>query len=284
MLPASVDVYRQQIGGERTSHAVFRSGRGQFMSVAPTPTAIPEFLYSHAVRQALDLAFPIVPYNTWDAFVRNFYEVQNRLIQAQADALLHRGNVTVAEAHHLVESQRNRLVIETRNRLSPPGRLYSEIIKSSKDLPMLERLLEQKGSIEAVLRSVGKARQVVNRFAMVWRVAGPALIIIDVSFTAVVIAEAPAEDRGRVASRETGGLVGGTAGGLAGAWVGCLSLAAIASPSLVVPIVGEITEGTACLVGGLAGGVGVGWLGRTAGQASGEAIYGFVTSFQWTRA
>jgi hypothetical protein len=207
--------------------------------------------------------------------------VENRLIQSQANALLHRGNITVAEAHDLVESQRNRLVIETRNRLSPPGRLYSELLKSSKELPTLERLVADKGSIEAVLRSVGKSRRVVNRFAMVWRVAGPALIAIDISFTAIAIAETPAPDRGRVALREVGGLLGGTAGGVAGAWAGCLSLAAIGSPSLVVPVVGEVTEGTVCLVGGIAGGLGMGWLGQAAGGAGGEAMHKFVSTFSW---
>jgi hypothetical protein len=253
------------------------------MSVAPPPASTSEYLYSRAIRETVELSFPIAPHNTWDAFVRLSYEMQNRVIQAQADALLHRGNVTVGEAHDLVESQRNRLLIETRNRLSPPGRLYSELLKSSRDLPTLERLVKEKGSIEAVLRSVGKARQVVNRFAMVWRVAGPALIVIDISLTAVVIVEAPSQDRSRVAARETGGLLGAAAGGTAGAWAGCLSLALITSPSLAVPVVGEVTEGAACLVGGIMGSVGVGWLGRTAGRASGEAIYEFVTDFQWTR-
>jgi hypothetical protein len=53
-----------------------------------------------------------------------------------------------------------------------------------------------------VLTSVGKSRAVVNRFAAVSRVAGPATIVIQITVSAMVISSAPSEERGRVAVRE----------------------------------------------------------------------------------
>jgi hypothetical protein len=50
---------------------------------------------------------------------------------------------------------------------------------------------------------------------------------------------------------------------------------------LVLPVIGEVTEGTLCAVGGILGGMGVGWVGREAGKAAGEAVYDFVTTFRW---
>jgi hypothetical protein len=91
--------------------------------------------------------------------------------------------------------------------LSPFGRLYSEISKPSPTLPTLERLVRDKGSIQAVLTSVGKSRAVVNRFAAVARVAGPGTIVIQFTLSAVVITAASPESRARVGAREAGGLV-----------------------------------------------------------------------------
>jgi hypothetical protein len=55
----------------------------------------------------------------------------------------------------------------------------------------------------------------------------------------------------------------------------------LGSPSLVLPVVGEVTTGTLCVVGGVLGGLGVGWASREAGKAVGEAGYNFVTTFRW---
>ena len=87
--------------------------------------------------------------------------------------------------------------------------------------------------------------------------------------------------RRRVAAREYTGLGVGVASGAGGAWAGCVTLAALGSPTLVLPVVGEVAEGTLCAVGGVLGGIGVGWVGREAGKAGGEAVYDFVTTFRW---
>lgn len=240
-------------------------------------------LISSGVRAASDVAFGISPNLTWDAYWRLMYERAGTAIQRQANVLIVRGNITAQEARYLVESQRNAVLLEMRNRLSPFGRLYSELLKPSSRLPTFEQLVDRKGSIEAVLRSVGKSRAVVNRFAAVSRVAGPAMIVIQITVTAVVIAEAPPDGRSAVASREIGGVVGATSFGVGGMWAGCFGLSIAVSPSLVLPVVGEVTTGGACLVGGLVGGLGLGWAGHQLGRQAGENIYNFATQMQWIR-
>jgi hypothetical protein len=159
--------------------------------------------------------------------------------------------------------------------------LNSELLKPSNNLPTLERLVAEKGSIEAVVQSVGKTRVVVNRIAVVSRVAGPALVILSLTFSAIAIQEAPEGQRSRVAAMEAGGTIGAVGFGMAGSWAGCVAGASLASPSLVIPGWGELSTGGACLIGGIAGGLGFGLAGDKAGRGAGAAIYGFVTSVRY---
>jgi hypothetical protein len=165
-----------------------------------------EYLYSPVVSQTATATFSVGSNLTWDSFWRKVYEDANKIIQRQANELLRRGNLVEAEVRALVEGQRNALVRQVRQYNSPFGRLYSEILKPSNKLPTLEQLVAQKGSLKAVLTSVGKSRAVVNRFAAVSRVAGPATIVIQITVSAMVIYSAPSEERGRVAAREEGGV------------------------------------------------------------------------------
>jgi hypothetical protein len=240
-------------------------------------------LISPGAQTIVNVACSLGPQLTWDSHWRQIYNRVSAGIQAQANTLLTRGNVTAAEARALVESQRNEILRQMRNRISPFGRAYSEILKPSSKLPTLESLIEEKGSLEAVLRSVGKNNQVVNRLAIASRVAGPALIVIQITMTAVVILEAPKEQRGRVASREVGSAVGAASFGAGGAWAGCTTLAASTSWTLVAPIWGEVTTGGACIIGGIAGGLGLGFLGSKMGKTAGENIYDFVSVMTWTK-
>lgn len=252
-------------------------------SVGMDPTwqsPLEQVLLSPAVRNTVQLSNDLTAPMTWDSFWRAAYGRADQALQAQANELLKRGNVSRAEYDALVKA-RNTLVAEFRKPLSPFGRAYSEILKSSARLPQPGELLTRKGSIEAVLESVGKSRASVNRLSLVFRVAGPALIVLDITVTTVVVMKAPADQRARTAAREYTGLGVGVAGGAGGAWAGCVTLAALGSPSLVVPVVGEVTEGGLCLVGGILGGLGVGWLGREAGKAAGESVYDYVTTFRW---
>lgn len=237
--------------------------------------------YSFAVKTVAQVSMPVGAQLGWDSYVRLLYNQANKAIQQQANVLLARGNITVEEARALVESQRNGFLLEFRKPLTPWGRLYSEILKPSNNLPTLKRLVDEKGSIEAVMQSVGKTRVVVDRIAVASRVVGPALVIVSITFSAIAIEEAPDGQKGRVAAMEVGGAVGGIGFGMAGSWAGCVAGASFASPSLVIPGWGELTTGGACLVGGIAGGLSFGWAGDRAGRMAGLAIYGFVTSFRY---
>jgi hypothetical protein len=127
-----------------------------------------EFLYSHAASSVANASFGIGSNLTWDSFVRKSYNAVNTALTEQGEALVRRGNVLYDEA----KGQRNRMVVEMRKRLSPFGRLYSEILKPADKLPTLDQLLRKKGSLTAVLSSVGKTRGSVNRFAAVVRMGG----------------------------------------------------------------------------------------------------------------
>jgi hypothetical protein len=217
---------------------------------------------------------------TWDSYWRMAYERADKVLQAQANELLKRGNITRQEFDQMVRA-RNTLVEEFRKPLSPFAKQYSEILKPGSRLPQPAELLARKGSVEAVLESVGKSRAAVNRLSLVFRVAGPAMLVLDITITTIVVMKAPPEQRGRAATREYTGLGVGVASGAGGAWAGCVALAALGSPTLLLPVVGEVTEGTLCAVGGILGGLGVGWVGREVGRAGGEAVYDFATTFRW---
>ena len=238
-----------------------------------------EVRYSYASKASdvLTVPGPLAANLSWDSWWRQAYQRADKLIQNQANDLLRRGNITVEEARDLVEVQRNGLVIEMRKPLTPFGKLYSEVLKPANALPTLESLVERKGSVEAVLVSVGKTRAVTNRLAFVGRTAGTAGIVLEIVMVAVVIEQAPEDQRRRVATEEVSGAAVGLAGGTTGYWAGGLAGAAWAgtwaSPTLLVPVVGEITEGGAILIGGIAGALFGGWLGNRAGKAAGHLLW-----------
>jgi hypothetical protein len=239
--------------------------------------------YSYAVRtkEYLQLPFPLGATWTWDSFWRGRYLRANAAIERQAQVLLDRGNLQHDEVKQLVEVERNGLVKQYRRPLTPMGRMYSEILKPSDNLPTLAQKLKEKGTLEAVLKSVAKTRATVNRMAVVAKVAGPISIGIEITMTAVVIELAPPADKDRVAAKQIGGVGGSLGGGLAGGWAGCAMFSMLASPSLVVPIVGEVTTGGACLLGGIIGTVGGGAFGRWLGEMGGEAVHDGVGEWQW---
>jgi hypothetical protein len=195
--------------------------------------------------------------------------------------------VTEAEVRALI-AQRNTVLLEARRPLSPFGRLYSEILKPSSDLPTFEKLLRGKGSVEAILQSVGKTRAVTNRLSATLKLAGRSAVVVEIVVTVVLVVKARPEDRARVLAQQGGGIAGGAVGGWAGAWAGCAGLSLLASPSLVLPVVGEVGTGGACLVGGIVGGpkfekLGFGALGAWGGEQAGTAAYSYSTKLNWVR-
>ena len=252
------------------------STRGSLLPPSPTQQLLLSPVFQESVQITSNLTAPMA----WDSYWRMAYGRAGKALQAQASDLLKRGNITKLEFDELVKA-RNILVQEFRKPLSPFGKQYSEILKPTSKLPQPGELLAKKGSVEAVLESVGKSRATVNRVSMVLRVAGPALLVLDITITTIVVMKAPQKQRSRMAAREFTGLGFGVAGGTGGAWAGCVTLAALGSPTLALPGVGAVTEGTLCVVGGILGGLGVGWVGREAGKAAGEGVYDFVTTFRW---
>jgi hypothetical protein len=240
----------------------------------------PQFLYGPAVRVSEGATFGLGTNLAWDAYLRTLYNQQNAAFSRLANELLRRGMVTEAETRVLID-QRNRLVIQTRKPLSPFGKFYSEVLKPTHDLPTYEKLIRTKGGNDAILQSVGKTRAYVNRLSLTMKYAGRGMVVVNLALAVVIIARAKPEDRARVAAGQGGTLAGGVAGGWGGAWVGCVGLGAIASPSLVIPVIGEIGTGGACLIGGILGGLGGGAAGAWLGDRAGTAVYDYVTTMEW---
>lgn len=84
----------------------------------------------------------------------------------------------------------------------------------------------QKGSVEVVLTSVGKSRAVVNRFAAVSRVGGPATIVLQITVSAMVISSAAPEERRAGCRSRSWGVRVGALTGWGGMWAGCAALSA----------------------------------------------------------
>lgn len=240
--------------------------------------------YAATAADTIELSFPVLANLTRDGYCRLIYDKANAVIQEQANTLIHRGNVTVEEARQLVEVQRNALVIQMRKPLSPFGRFYSEYLKPANQLPTMQKLLDKKGSVEAVLVSVGKTRAVTNQIALVGRTAGPAGIVLEFAVIGIVIEKAPPENRARVATVAVAGAAAGLTGGTYGMWAGAVAGAAWAgtwaAPSLMIPIVGTVTEGTAIVLGGIIGGILAGWLAHDAAEAATEEVWR-LASLEW---
>jgi len=247
----------------------------------PWPSAAAP-LTSPVYTSTVEVLFSIAPQLTWDGFQRAAYDKLNAALQEQANTLLRRGNITYQEMENLVNA-RNSSLLRIRDRLTSFGEMYSEILKPGASLRGAEQLLREKGSMEAVLESVGNTRQVVDRIGIVSRIGGPVTIILEISIASVVIAQAPPREKGRVAAKQVGGSFFGVLGGSGGLWAGCAGGAALVSWSLVIPYVGEGAAGTGCLVGGLLGGLGIGFAARKGGERIGEGAYQFITELHWTK-
>ena len=239
-----------------------------------------QYNYTPAVTAFANGGFGIGSNLSWDAYQREIYNKLNAALQKQASLLRDQGALSESEVRALVD-QRNAILVEARSNVSPFGKLYSELLKPSNNLPSFDKLLAEKGSIEAIVESVGKTRAVVNRLSVAMKYGGRGFVVLQVVVSVVIVAQAPKDERGAVIAGQAGGLAGGALGGWTGAWAGCATAATLASPSLAIPLVGEGAEAGACLVGGLIGGFGLGALGGYGGQRAGEGLYHYVTNLRW---
>lgn len=222
---------------------------------------------------------PWAAQTTLDAFVRMyFYAPAARAIAQQGEALVRAGRMTTQEAAGWVVAQRNALVVATRDaKNSPLGRALSEYLKPRDRLPTVASLMEKARArnpgaseqkiLEAIIKGAGETRGWVNRVSVVMRIAGPALVALDLAFSAYVVSQEAPERRGRKAAGQAGRIAGGVGGGWGGAKAGCAGGAAI----------GVWFEGVgaapACLVGGVIGMLGLGYAGSKTGEEIGGALY-----------
>lgn len=226
-------------------------------------------------KGVVEVTFPLAGGMTWDAFHRTLYDQAAKKIFEQAQELMRKGALGPAEFEQFVE-QRNALKIATRSQLSPFGKTFSEILQPANQLKTASQLLEENGSIEAVIKGLGKTRGWVNRIGIVGRFAGPAVLVVQITFAAQVVAEAPEDQKWRTGIGEAAEIGGGLAGGWYGAGAGCAAGAAA-----TVWLFGAGALG-GCAVGGALGAIGLGFAaGKTLRFAAESAYDGGRAAFYW---
>ncbi|MGL4232460.1 MAG: hypothetical protein ACRCWJ_13935 [Casimicrobium sp.] len=206
------------------------------------------------------------------------YEPAARALSQQAQAFVNQGTMTSREAASWLNAQRNALVVSTRDRLnSPLGRAIAEYLKprdKMPQLPDLERKIQARSPhlsgdqmYEAIIKSGAGTRASVNLLAVTLKFAGPTLVGVNIVYSGYIVMQAPPQQRGQVASREVGAIVGGVGGGWFGAKAGCAGGAAIG-----VWFVGWGSI-PGCFIGGIGGAFGGGWAGSHVGGMAGEALW-----------
>ena len=198
---------------------------------------------------------------TWDSVVRQVYNSGAAAIREQANEFVRTGQMTVEQAKVWSNGQRNALMQACRDRSSPIGRAIAEAIKpQGKTVADLERLGK---SAEGIIESAGRTNPYVNKVAVGFRYAGPALLVVGLTFSAYHIATAPANQRWQVVSQEVGTWAGALAGGWAGGEVGLKAGAAIGT--FIEPGGGTAVGGViGAVVGTIGGAIAGGWVGSRA--------------------
>ncbi len=219
--------------------------------------------YEHPVSVTQTVSIALGTELTVDSLVRDIYNRGSEAIRAQAREFVSMAKMTAEEAKVWSNGQRNALMEACRERSGPLGRTLAVLLKpKGKTVEELEKLGK---SASGIIESAGRTRPWVNRVAVGFRFAGPALLVVGLSFSAYDITTAPASERWQVVSREVGtwagALAGGWAGGEAGAEVGA------GAGTVIEPVGGTAVGGVVgAIVGGVGGAVAGGWAGAKAGQ------------------
>ncbi len=268
-----------------------RSRAGLVSGGSPVATAPPGPGESEdwPLEAARSVTYSVTAPLTWDSFAREYYYKPGATaITQQADEFVRQGVMSLDDAAKWAVTQRNALLLAVRDqKLSPLGKAYSEWKKPRSKLPTLESLKTKAAKaaggasgddvLRAIIKSSSKSNLSVNKFTYAFRWAGPATIVIDIGFSAYVVATADAESRWRVSSGEAGRIVGAATFGWAGAKGGCAvgaGVGAWAAGGGAIP---------GCLIGGAIGAVGLGYLGSQAGESAGFAIHDWAdATFEWT--
>ena len=121
-----------------------------------------QVLLSPVFRETVQVTDNMSAPMTWDSYWRMAYARADKVLQAQANELLKRGNITQVEFENLVNA-RNKLVLEFRKPLSPFGKQYSEILKKASTLPKPGGLLAGGGPVWRA------ARAALGRVVLPWQ-------------------------------------------------------------------------------------------------------------------
>jgi hypothetical protein len=257
----------------------------QHQAPVPSGSASPltRTVQSPEAKAAMDAAVGNVGQLSYDAFVRKYvYEPAAQAISQQGDEFVRQNIMTSGQAAEWVNAQRNGLLLSVRDqRNTPLGRAISEYLKPRDKLPSVAELAKKFGGqkpaatreevFEAIICSGARTRGSINKLACAFRWAGPVLLVVNVGVSAYLVAEAAPNQRGRMATREAGGLVGGFGGGWAEA--GC---AGGAAAGVWFEVVGAVPG---CAVGAVAGGLGLGWAGSKVGSWMGERTFDWSHTF-----
>jgi hypothetical protein len=211
---------------------------------------------------------------TYDSVQRSKYLSRNKGIQAQTlDAIedaAKSGDVAAAEdAARAGVNARNASRATSQAKLSPGGRVLSEVVDRGWTWDMLEGKYKPTADPSDpfdIYRKIGSATGRSNRamsfLAKFGRVAGPAALAYGLWDSANDIADAPPEERKEVACGEAGGLVGGSLGATVGTGLGAVAAGFLMSNPV----------GWGAIALGMLGGMGGGFLGSRIGEDVGREV------------
>jgi len=175
-------------------------------------------------RAGQELSISLGAETSVDAVVRAIYIKGAQAIRTQAQELVKSGQMSDEAAQVWANGQRNAWMQACRDKSSPVGRAVAELIKPKPKT--VEDLKKLGKSAEGIIESAGKTNPYVNRVAVGFRYAGPALLVIGVAFSAYHISTAPENERWQVIAQEAGvwggALAGGWAGGAGGGELGAV--------------------------------------------------------------
>ena len=244
------------------------------MCVAPSPAPGPvgtSTLVAGAAaplpRVLQSITISIAGGTTWDVAVRELYRQGAEAVRAQALESVRIGGMTAEQAKLWAVGQRNALIKAARDQSSPIGRFIAECIKPTSKLRSAGDLQKLGKTAEGIIESSAKTNPWVNRVTFAVRYLGPVLLVLEVSFSAYHVANAPENERWSMAAQEAGSWTGALTFGWAGGAAGCEALGAVGS---LVPVAGNAVG---CAVGGVIGMVGGAALGGWAGGQAGDFVY-----------
>jgi hypothetical protein len=220
------------------------------------------------------------------------------------------GKLSHLEAREAAASGRNAALGDTRGKLSPGGRAFSEGIKeegmtleqlaskyatqavkadpakfglaaeevgnASKFASAVEKAKSSAVVSEEIIKAAGRTGKAVTVVARVSRVAGPVGMAAGLAISGYEVYDAPPDERARVAVREgggfAGGLVGASAGGLVAGWAA--SLACGPGAPVCAIVISLVIVGAAGYAGGRAGESSANWVSSGGLDELGRMIEG----------